>query len=271
MSLKKIIMKNSIKLNALIFLCFVNLITAQNNKKNNLIDGLSTSEEVVEFAKSVFPSFNNKYNGNLIIKATDTIIKNIDNCKLYQSWEIKNWEKIDLNNDKDTDLLFTGYWNSNFSQFAIISEEEKYSLFILSDNINYGCKILKPIVVNKKNQLLINNFKVERNNDADEVVIHYEDTITFVFNSFIEMNNDVADYDIENVKFILDHNFEVEIDNKGNAYYNCLNEYNVIRLKGDLYKGKSKKLISLNYFKELKDLMNYIKIKDLGNWLVLSI
>lgn len=240
---------------------FINSGISQNKEKNNLIDNLTTTKEVVEFAKSIYPDFNGSNHGNLVIKSTDTIIKDISNCKLYESWGIKNWEKIDLNNDKKTDLLFTGFWYSNFSQYVIMSEEKKYSFFIISDNIEYGCKILKPIIVNKKKQLLINNFKT----NLEEETVHYMDTITYKFNSFVELNDKIANYNIEKIKFTVDYNFEIEIDNKGNAYYKCLDEFNITHLKGNFYKGNSNKIISLSSFNELKELLNYIRVKELSD------
>lgn len=259
----------------LFIICFIGYLANKDSyattKKEfahtgNKIDGLKTTEEVIQFAEYINPDFARENFGRLQIKTTDSIIKELKNCNLYKSWDIKNWQKIDLNNDGRTDLLFTALHYSNYSQYAIINtESNKYEIFTLSDNIDYACKILKPIVVNNKNELLVNNYKTDAETISKEQTIHFTDTITYKFDSFIELSNKPANYDIESIKFTSDYNFEIEIDNNQNARYKCLNEFNVSNLKGDFYKGESDKKISPAYFNEIKKMMNYISIRDLSN------
>lgn len=232
----------------------------------NKIDNLQTIEDVLKFAKTINPDFAHGNFGELQIKPTDLIIKELNNCDLYKIWNIQNWQKIDLNNDNKTDLIFTGYWYSTYYQFAIIeSELSQYELFTLSNNIDYFCKIVKPIVVNNKNELLVNNYKTDPETISKRQIIHFKDTLTYKFNSFIEMNKKVINYDIEHIKFISDNNFEIEIDNNQNAHYTCLDTLNISNLKGHYYKGESRKKIDKVIFKEITELLEYINVQDLPN------
>ncbi|PIF32361.1 hypothetical protein CLU81_2889 [Flavobacterium sp. 9] len=255
-------MKKSIVL-YLFIICFVSCVSAKNTNK---IDNLKTTEDVVKFVKSINPDFAKENFGELQIKPTESIIKALNNCDLYKSWNIQNWQKIDLNNDGKTDLLFTGYWYSTYSQYAIVEVESgKYNLFNLAENLEYACKIVKPIVVNHKNELLVNNYKTDDESISKRETIHYLDTLTYKFNAFIEINKKVVNYDIESIKFILDNNFEIEVYNNQNAYYNCLNTFNASNLKGNFYKGESRKKIDVAYFNELEKMLEYINVKDLPN------
>jgi hypothetical protein len=254
-------MKKSIILYLII--CFSSCVSAKNTNK---IDNLKTTEDVIRFAKSIYPDFAKDNVGELKIKSTELIIEELRNCDLYKSWNIQNWQKIDINNDGKTDLLFTGYWYSTYSQYAIVEgEPDKYTLFNLSYNIDYACKILKPVVVNNRNELQVNNYKIEIKNVSEEKVIHFTDTLTFKFNSFIEINKKKANYNIEYIKYILENNFEIEIDKDQNAHYSCLDSLNVSNMKGNFYKGESRKKIAKAHFNEIKKLLEYMNAQDLPN------
>jgi len=264
----------------LFIICFISCLANMNSnattkkdfvQKGNKIDSLKTTEEVIQFAKYINPDFARENFGRLHIKTTDSIIKELKNCDLYKSWDIKNWQKIDLNNDGRTDLIFTALHYSNYAQYAIINMElNKYKIFILSNNIDYACKILKPILINNKNELLVNNYKTDAETISKEQTIHFIDTLTYKFDSFIELSDKPANYDIESIKFISDYNFEIEIDNNQNAHYKCLDKFNVSNLKGDFYKEESNIKISPVYFNEIKKMMDYISIRDLSNEYILD-
>lgn len=248
----------------LFLICFVSCVSAKNANK---IDNLKTTEDVVKFAKSINPDFAKENFGELQIKPTESIINALNNCDFYKTWNIQNWQKIDINNDGKTDLLFTAYWYSTYSQYAIIEAESsnKYELFNLSNNIDYFCKIVKPIVVNNKNELLVNNYKTDVETISKGETIHFIDTLTYKFNSFIEINNKIVNYDIEHIKYIYGNNFEIDIDNNENAQYSCLDTLNISNIKGDFYKGESRKKINPIYFNEIKKMLEYIHVQDLPN------
>ncbi|TDW46617.1 hypothetical protein EV144_106291 [Flavobacterium sp. 270] len=236
------------------------------NISTNKIDNLKTIEDVIKFTKSINPDFAQKNFGEIQIKTTDLIITELNNCDLYKIWNIQNWQKIDLNNDGKTDLLFTAYWYSTYHQYAVVeSGSNQYELFNLSNNLEFVCKIVKPIVVDNKNELLVNIYKTDIETVSKQQMTHFIDTLTYKFNSFIERNNKVVNYDIQYIKFTYDNNFEIEIDNNQNAHYTCLNVLNVSNLKGNYYKGESRKKIDKAIFKEISKLLEYINVLDLPN------
>ncbi|MBS7252995.1 DUF6438 domain-containing protein [Flavobacterium branchiicola] len=247
----------------LLIVCFINTSTA---KTTNKIDNLKTTEDVIKFAKSINPDFAKENVGELQIKPTDIIIKELKNCDLYKSWNIQNWQKIDLNNDGKTDLLFTAYWYSTYSQYAIVeTDSNKFTLLSLSHDIDYACKIIKPIVVNNKNELLVNNHKTDIESIETEKTIHFLDTLTYKFDSFIEISNKNTNYDIESIKYISDNNFEIEINKDQDASYNCLDSLSFSNMKGHFFKGQSRKKIDKAYFNTIKKLLEYINVRDLSN------
>ncbi|MBF4508745.1 hypothetical protein IRZ83_18890 [Flavobacterium sp. JLP] len=271
-------MKKSIFIYLFIIFCFCSCVSS--NKKTfgitskkeliyisiNKIDALKITEDVVKFAKFINPDFAQENFGELQIKPTDLIVKELNNCNLYKIWNIQNWEKIDLNNDNKTDLLFTGYWYGSYRQYAIVYvESDKYKLFNLSENIDIACKIVNPIVVDNKNELLVNNYKTDLETVYKLKMIHFADTLTYKFNYFIEKSKKAVNYDIQHIKFISENNFEIEIDKNQNAHYTCLNVLNVSHLKGNFYKGESRKKIDKTIFNDISKLLEYINVSDLPN------
>lgn len=260
----------------LFLICFVSCVSTK--KKNfsatvkkqslssiNKIDELKTTEDVIKFSKSIYSDFAKEKFGELQIKSNNVIVQELKNCDLYKSWNIQNWQKIDLNNDGKTELLFTAYWYSSYSQYAIIeTASNNYKVFRLSNNMDYTCKIVKPITVNNKNELLVNSYKTDAESVSKEEIIHFTDTITYKFDSFIELKKKDVNYDVESIKYVCDRNFEIEIDKNHNAHYKCLNTLNVTYQKSNFYKGESTKKINLTYFNEVEKMLEYISVKDLS-------
>ncbi|RZJ52353.1 MAG: hypothetical protein EOO44_12055 [Flavobacterium sp.] len=232
----------------------------------NSIDNLKTTKDVIQFAKSVDPDFTKINPEELQIKETQLIFDEIQNCDMYKKWNIQNWQKIDLNNDGRSDLLFTACVNSIYYQYAIINKEsEDYEVFKLTSDLDYYCKIVKPVIVNNKNQLLVYSYKTDIETVKKGLNIQFTDTLTYKFDSFIEHSNRKVSYEIQSVKYIWDHNFEISIDYNQNAYYKCLNSLNVSNLDGNFYKGISEKKIDPSYFNDIEKLLEYMHVKDLAN------
>jgi len=124
--------------------------------------------------------------------------------------------------------------------------------------------------VNRRNELLVNNYRLYSENLSKPLTIHLTDTLTYKFNSFIEINKKVVHYDIEYIKFILDKHFEIEIDSNYNANYICLDVWNVSNLQGNFYRGNSKKKIGQAAFTEIANLLEYINVKELSNNYILD-
>ena len=232
--------------------------------KFNTIDKLKTTNDVIEFIKSVNPKFaENKYR-KFLIKSTDTIANDLYCGGLFKKWNSQNWEKIDINNDGKTDLLFISYWY-DYMSFVIIDEGgNHFKLFRLSNSITEECEFAKPIQIRQKNELLLYHSKSVLDDNSDYKSIPITDTLTYKFDSFIEINvHEGIHYDINSIEFIsggssgFSPEFELSINNQGYANFKGIDFVN--------FKGKSSKSISLDKFHELKQMLEYIKVKDLKN------
>jgi hypothetical protein len=71
----------------------------------NKIDELKTNEDVANFLSGLVIK-SKKDTRKILILPTDTIIKHFGCDTLAKTWNIKSWEKLDINNDGLTDLLF---------------------------------------------------------------------------------------------------------------------------------------------------------------------
>ncbi|WP_369752640.1 hypothetical protein AB3G34_12700 [Flavobacterium sp. WC2409] len=252
-------------------LCSINCSAKNNDNIKiiiNRIDLLVNTADVVVFVKSIDSKFAGKNFGNLEIKQTDSIYNDLGKCPLTKEWQINNWEKVDLNNDGKTDLLFTAYWYSTYSQYAIIAKEKNsFQLNELSDNIQYGCKLVKPIKIDGKNELLLHDFKRDADHVKMDTSTYFEDTLTYKFDSFIEKHSEKqTNYEIESVVFLFQNLFQLEVNNLGVAKYEIIQDpFLAFGYYGDLYNGKATKNITRNKFEELSDLLEYIRVKDLAD------
>jgi hypothetical protein len=274
------------KKNILYLFCLFSLINCSSNKdrsnhsdsivpdttKNllnsklefNTIDQLKTTDEVVMFVKDVNPKFAENKHRKFQIKSTDSIAKDLDCGGIFKNWNIKNWEKTDINNDGKTDLLFIAYWY-NYMPYAILDlGNNNFRIFDLSNSIFEECELVKPIKIRQKNEILLYHSKSVLDTNLDYKSNPKIDTLTYKFNSFIEINSQKkVDYEIESIAYKTNHStgfspvFELKINNQGYANFNGV-QYNN-------FQGISSKPISIELFNELKELLEYIKVKKLEN------
>lgn len=230
----------------------------------NQIDNLKTSKDVESFAKKVYPKFTEYDWEEFRIITTDSIANKVSCTKIYKNLNIKNWEKLDINNDGLTDLLLTVYWGVNLYTYIIIDQgDEEYKTQQLSSNVFETCELFKPILKNNFNYLKV-YLKRQKSvglMDYEDVILN--DTLVYKFNEFIELNEKPSDYKVKEIEFQTSGCygtcpiFNLKIDNNGNAKYN-----------GQAYMkhiGKSKMKIPIKSFNELTELLEYIKVKELEN------
>ena len=229
------------------------------------IDKLKTTEEVIEFVKHVSPRFKDSWK-EFTIPPTDVLAKERECDGIFQDWDIKNWEKVDLTNDGLTDLLFISYQYS-YTPYAIVDNGDGgFKVHSLWRSSFEKCELAKPITLNDKNYLKIYQPRSKWNNAEDLLsleAIEYTviDTLTYKFQSFVELNDEPANYEIEKVEFksgpcdgscpvfslVLDASGKVEFDG---AYY--VN-----------FQGKSSKALGTGLFNEIASMLKYIRVKDL--------
>ena len=121
----------------------------------NKIDELNTTKEVIEFVKTVHPEYgivrykDFKY-GIFDIESIDSIYNQLKCKGIFKIDEIKNWQKIDVNNDGLTDLIFISHFYG-YTQNVIIDEGDN-GFKLIRNIINFDeCEYIKPIKVQGEN------------------------------------------------------------------------------------------------------------------------
>jgi hypothetical protein len=235
----------------------------------NKIDNLKTTKDVIEFVKTVYPEYgiirykDFKY-GIFDINSTDSIYSQLKCKEIFKIDEITNWQKIDINNDGLTDLIFISHFYG-YTQNVII-DKGKNEFKIIRNIIKFDeCEYIKPIKVQDKNELRIR--KVNLPFDFDDDIEKYIkiDTLTYKFDSFIELNDKVIiDNKIKSVEIKTDYCFgtcpvfKLIIDKNGLAEFDGIGFTK--------FNGKSIKQLDLKCVGEIFDLLNYIEIKKLNDY-----
>jgi len=84
-------------------LVFIFLLLLSKQALSNTIDDLKTDGEVNAFVKAQNPDFVKYNDGKFEIRATNLIAKDLSCNGIFESWQIRNWEKADITNDGLTD------------------------------------------------------------------------------------------------------------------------------------------------------------------------
>jgi len=248
----------------LLSLLFANLIFG------NKIDKLKTTKDVVKFVKTVHPEYGvvqykNFARGVFDIKPIDTVYNSIRCKEAFAVSEIKSWQKIDINNDGLTDLIFISHYYGYTQNIIIDKGRNKFNL--IRNIVNFDeCEYIKPIRVENKNELLVRNVSLPFDIFPSDKVENYikKDTLTYRFDALIERNSKPSDGKIKSVTL------------KTNLCYGICPVYTLTVNKSGLlefngieqieFKGRSTKQLNPKDVGELFDLMNYIKIRDLKDY-----
>lgn len=245
------------------------MIIFSNIAFGNKIDELKTNKDVETFIKTVAPEFVRKVwknfdRGNFRIVSTDSIYAKLNCQKIFNQSEINNWEKVDINNDGLTDLLFIPHYYG-YSQYAIIDEGNN-NFKLTRFNIDFDiCEYVKPIKVRGKNELRIRKVNLPFHFDDNIEKYTEVDTLTYKYDSFIELNYKVnIDNKIKSVEIKTNYClgtcpvFKLTINKNGVAEFDG-EEFTK-------FKGKSKKQFDPKKINEIFDLLNYIEIKKLKDY-----
>lgn len=250
-------------------LAIIFVIIFSNLAFGNKIDELKTDKDVEDFIKTAAPEFVKKVWkdfdwGNFRIVSTDSIYSYLKCQKIFSRSEINNWQKIDINNDGLTDLLFIPHYYG-YSQYAIIDEGNgtfKLTRFNIDFNV---CEYVKTIKIQNKNELQIR--KVNLPFVFDDNIEKYVklDTLTYKYDSFIELNEKVIiDNKIKSIAIERDYCFGTCPVFKLIINKNGLAEFDGIA--HTKFKGKSVKQVDLKKINEMLELLNYIEIKKLEDY-----
>lgn len=250
------------KFTIIVIFLFSNLVFA------NKIDNLKTTNDVIEFVKTVYPEYGiirdkDFKHGIFDIESVDSIYKHLKCKKIFKIDEIKNWQKIDINNDGLTDLIFISHYYG-YTQNVIL-DKGKDEFKLIRHIINFDeCEYIKPIKVHDKNELQIR--KVNLPFDFDDNIEKYTkiDTLTYKYDFFIELNNkEIIDNKIKSIEIETSFCFGTCPVFKLTINKNGLAEFDGIEYTK--FKGKSKKQLDQTNIDEIFDLINYIEIKKLND------
>jgi hypothetical protein len=233
------------------------------------IDKLTTTEDVVAFVRKVNPDFaNDKFQ----IRPTEVIAKDLACGGVFKDWNIRNWEKTDLNNDGLTDLLIIPYWSGYHSYLIIDKGNEEFRLHQVFTGYSEECEFSKPFRIGTKNYLKIYQKSLEMISLSDEKVVIRIDTLTFNYDQLVELNDQSADYKIRSVELkqtgsdVGSPVFSIKIDNEGLTEYDR-ETFFVHKEKGisTFPKGIFKKDLGREIFIGLEEILRYIRVKELKN------
>ncbi len=263
-----------------IYLSIIVHLSCTNNKENRIvnlekhipyssvkseIDGLSNTNEIIRFLKQNDIEFKgDKYHIEFLIKDTDSVLSETECKDIFKIWKIKNWEKVDIDNNGLTDLFFYSNWYGK-SPFAFLDlGNKKYKKIRIRKEHN-KCELSKPIKIGNKNALKFyreKHFPKDTVGYSDEYIIRKQiDTLIVYKNNLIELKKP-AKYDIKSIKIERDicfgscPEYKMEIENN-HAEFEGISYTN--------FKGKGKKEIELEKINELFEIIERIRIKELKN------
>jgi len=251
----------------------------------NKVDDLKTDSDVVKFLKPLDERFSYPGATPLRIYSTEDIIKT-NNCdSLVSTWNIKNWQKIDLNNDHLTDLIAI----VNFSNLVVMDKgDNTFQLIRLGQSSTEGCQLIDAI--NYHNQPLVEFHgsypKAIRDYLKKNKWLPNTDTLIYKYGNIVEFNKEPSNYKIDSITFsslwgwygekmpLTNPDYVdrvMKIDRSGRAVLTNNKEFvYYVLAKGQkkprdpsTVSGKFKTKIKKADLEEIYNLINYLSIKKL--------
>lgn len=232
----------------------------------NAIDSLKTDNDVLQFVLKVDTNFAYKGSSKISIVPTDTLLKLLTCNDVARRWGVKNWQKVDFNQDGKTDLLVMVKWGSAFYLYAVIDKgTDFFKILGLSEGHGQDdCQMAKPVMINKQQMLLFYSKRYRVSKGKREWIYDLKprtDTLIFRYGDFVEYNPKPDQYQIS--YFAVETRgcygecpiYTLRVSADGKATYQA-DEFNPV-------KGNFKGSVSVDKLNEIKSLVNYIKIKKL--------
>ncbi len=246
---------------------FISLFFFRTVVSANAIDSLRTDSDVYKFLIRTDPADMNYWGFRL--KPFDSIYNSIYNRRIADSLHEKEWQKIDLNDDGQTDLLIYGS-----ALLAVVNDNGKYKVFNLSDKFTvfYPDAIFFPVIKKKKqNTSVLLYYTIPKTNvvssgsaiadkpNQNSHKLRYTELI-YKYNSFIEANKNPASHIIQNVTFSLGGGMNAQhsrlsIDSSRKAIFS----YGPMGPHPGTYYG----IVDTALYNKIISIMNYINFPDL--------
>nr|WP_299340194.1 DUF6438 domain-containing protein [Allomuricauda sp.] len=231
----------------------------------NRIDLLNTTQEVIDFVREVHPDFDDP---KFTIRSTEQMKKDLYCDGIFNDWNVKNWEKVDLNHDGRTDLVFTAHFYGYKSYVLLDTGSDTYSLLPLpKKSSSRNCDFTQVIKIDGKNYLKHHGqIQIRDNENKNQIrykTISVIDTLTVKYGGIFELDDNQTSYTIEQVSietvpcFGTCPVFTLTIDKTGNTQF--IGKEHVSK------KGKFTTKIPQQTVDALWAMIAYAKLKELKN------
>ncbi|MES2427135.1 MAG: hypothetical protein V4560_09180 [Bacteroidota bacterium] len=186
-----------------LLLIFYLLLTTVSTFANK-VDELKTDSDVVKFLKPLQESFNYIGAPSLKIYSTEDIVKKSNCDSLVSTWHIKNWQKVDLNNDHRTDLLAIVNWYYIFCNYIAIDKgDNTFQLIQLGQSATDGCQLINAINYNNQELIELHGSYPKSSRDflKKNKWLPNTDTLVYKYGNFVEFNKEPSNYKIDSITF----------------------------------------------------------------------
>ena len=180
-----------------------------------------------------------------------------DSCKtLYNSLNIKYWDKADFDNNGKMDLLFNGYYYGALSIIAMQFSNDSFAIHHLSIFSRNYCRL--PKVIRQNSTYLISLYQSYPDlNSNGWNTIQRTDTLIYKYDNFIEENANIQTHKIEKIEFSVGHCygpcpvFKLNIDSSGKVAYNAI--------ANNREEGNFSGSITISEYTSIVNALNYIQ------------
>ncbi len=234
----------------------------------NSVDSLQNDQDVFTFLNRIGYKQYFKRQDPIQILSTEGLKEKMGCDSIFKMLNVRNWEKVDFNNDKRNDLVVTLWWYSWEVFIAIDKGENTFQLIRLSQRGSENCLLAKPIMHDNKQLLAFyrieNTYNQPIKNVFDFKLALRIDTLIYIFGGFVEFQKNNAQYDIEEIQFNASSGWS------GISPVSKLKQLNSKEWQLESFSENSKKitcpnLISTESVSSLMSLINYMNIQGLFN------
>ena len=219
----------------------------------NKIDDLKSDIDVQKFLKKKVRNLKDFY-----VVSIEDLYTSKNGKKIADSLKVNTWEKVDFDNNGETDLLVNGIWNGRNNLIAIISNGNKF--YFHSFNKGFNTKQFFPKIETFNNITTLSLFEICEFCQEKELT---NKKLIFKYGSFIEPNYNPKKYNIEKIEYATTMCFgtcpvfKLTINSNKSLTY-VAKQYN--NLQGEFYS-----IIKTEDYNSIIDLLNYIDFPSLKN------
>lgn len=240
---------------------FVLILLTGMLQQHSCIDQLQTTEEVRTMIASHYPDYNPHGEQQIVVKSTSELAKELDCQGLFKKWDVKNWEKIDLNNDGRTDLIAIISYYSNQTVILLDHGNKNIEFKPITSSPYDRCQLVKPINFQGKNLLKISRAIPREGSSRYLAPVTVVDTLSFFNNHLVEYNPNPSDKTISSITFETTACFgscpeyQLKISENGHMAFKGIAHTPII--------GATASNITQKQFQHLEELLNYIDVMSL--------